>query len=71
VAALAATLEAVIPCHAQMPVLGQIACDPDRHGRIEALLIEGHTDVRVRRRPPCVRGEAREDHPCDWSCNGL
>jgi hypothetical protein len=41
VAALAATLEAVIPCHAQMPVLGQIACDPDRHGRIEALLIEG------------------------------
>ena len=27
--------------------------------------------VRVRRRPPCVRGEAREDRPCDWSCNGL
>ena len=27
--------------------------------------------VRVRRRPPCVRGEAREDRPCDGSCNGL
>lgn len=44
VAALAAALETVIPCHAEMPVPGQIACDPDRHGRIEALLIEGHTD---------------------------
>jgi flagellar motor protein MotB len=27
-----------------MPALGEPACAADRHGRIEALLIEGHTD---------------------------
>jgi len=41
VAALAAALEAILPCHANVP--GWV-CYTDRHGRMEALLIEGHTD---------------------------
>ena len=41
VAALAAALEAILPCHANV---SESACATDRHGRMEALLIEGHTD---------------------------
>jgi chemotaxis protein MotB len=52
VAALAEALEAIVPCHAVVPGAAAAACDADRHGRIEALLIEGHTDdVPLRPRP--------------------
>jgi len=44
IAALATGLEAIVPCHADMPALTEPECDPKRHGRIEAMLIEGHTD---------------------------
>jgi flagellar motor protein MotB len=42
VAALAEALEAILPCHAN--VTGGWVCQTDRQGRMEALLIEGHTD---------------------------
>lgn len=51
VGVLATALDPLIPCFARVDGFGwqgtgQVVCDDQHHGRLEAVLIEGHTDDR-------------------------
>jgi flagellar motor protein MotB len=46
VAALARHLGLVLPCFARGGTVAEGRCPPERHGRLEAVYVEGHTDNR-------------------------